>query len=482
MKKTVKKAVQKAMPKPDLALMGLADAARAVAQGKVTAQALTEACLARITDWQPRVNAFLKLEADAALKAAKAVDRARKRGAKLGRLAGVPLAHKDMYYRAGKETSCGSAIRRHWKATETATALQRLDAEGALDLGRLNMAEFAFGPTGHNYHYGHAHNPWNTDRITGGSSSGSAAAVAARMVFGALGSDTGGSIRQPAHYCGLVGMKPTWGRVSRAAAMPLSFSLDTVGPLTRRVEDSALLMEILAGADPRDPTASMQAVGAYVAAAKSGAVRGLKLAVPRRYFWDKLNKPSAECLEAALKLLSKLGVKIVEMTPPDMEMVTAASFVMISAEAAALHASWLRTRPNLYSDQVRGRLENGLAVSAADYIDSQRWRSEATAAFLKAMNGADAVFAPVADRPAPTIEETDVAGKPEAAKTIAALTRLTRPINYLGLPAMTVPAGFVRGGLPIGFQLIGKPFDEAMLYRIAGAYEAKQPCHQQVPV
>ena len=211
------------------ATLGLIEAARAVAQGRISAQALTEACLARIADWQPRVNAFIKLEADAALKAAKVVDRARKRGAKLGKLAGVPLAHKDMYYRAGRETSCGSAIRRHWKAEDTATALQRLDAVGALDLGRLNMAEFAFGPTGHNYHYGHARNPWNTDRITGGSSSGSAAAVAARMVFGALGSDTGGSIRQPSHYCGLVGMKPTWGRVSRAAAMPLSYSLDTVG-------------------------------------------------------------------------------------------------------------------------------------------------------------------------------------------------------------------------------------------------------------
>lgn len=461
--------------------LGLAEAARAVAKGQTSAQALTEASLARIAEWQPKVNAFLKLEGEAALKAAKAVDRARKRGVKLGRLAGVPLAHKDMYYRAGKESTCGSAIRRHWKATETATALQRLDAEGALDLGRLNMAEFAFGPTGHNYHYGHAHNPWNTDRITGGSSSGSAAAVAARMVFGALGSDTGGSIRQPAHYCGLVGMKPTWGRVSRAAAMPLSYSLDTVGPLTRRVEDSALLMEILAGADPRDPTASSLPVDAYVKAVQSGAVRGLKIALPRRYFWDKLNKPSAELLEGALKVFVKLGVKIIEMTPPDMEMITAASFVMVSAEASALHASWLRTRPSLYSDQVRGRLENGLALSAVDYIDSQRWRSEATAAFLKAMNGADAVFAPVADKPAPTIAETDVAGKPEAAKTIAALTRLTRPINYLGLPSMTIPAGFVRGGLPVGFQLIGKPFDEAMLYRLGGAFESRQPTYEQVP-
>jgi aspartyl-tRNA(Asn)/glutamyl-tRNA(Gln) amidotransferase subunit A len=473
--------MSKAIKSDALINLGLVEAVRAVAKGQVTAQALAEASLVRIAEWQPRVNAFLKLEGEAALKAAKAVDRAGKRGAKLGRLAGVPLAHKDMYYRAGQETSCGSAIRRHWRAAETATALQRLDGEGALDLGRLNMAEFAFGPTGHNYHYGHARNPWNTDRITGGSSSGSGAAVAARMVFGALGSDTGGSIRQPAHYCGLVGIKPTWGRVSRAACMPLSYSLDTVGPLTRRVEDSALLMEILAGADPRDPTASSLPVDAYLKAAQSGAVRGLKLAVPRRYFWDKLSKPSAECLEKALAGFARMGVKIIDMTPPDMDMITAAAFVMISAEAAAIHAPWLRTRPNLYSDQVRGRLENGLALSAIDYIDAQRWRSEAIAAFLKAMTGADAVFAPVADKPAPLLAETDVAGKPEAAKTIATLTRLTRPINYLGLPAMTVPAGFVRGGMPIGFQLIGRPFDEAMLYRLGGAFEARHPTYEVMP-
>ena len=482
-KKVVKKvAAKKTVPAADLALMGLAEAARAVAQGKVTSQALTEACLARIEDWQPRVNAFLQVEAEAALKAAKAVDRARKRGAALGRLAGVPLAHKDMFYRTGKQSSCGSAIRRHWKATETATVLQRLDAEGALDFGRLNMAEFAFNPTGHNVHYGPARNPWNTDRITGGSSSGSAAAVAARMVFGALGSDTGGSIRQPSHYCALVGMKPTWGRVNRAHAMPLSYSLDTIGPLTRRIEDSALLMEILAGADPCDPTASREPVGGYVAAAKSGAVRGLKLAVPRRYFWDKLNRPSAEALEAALKSFSKLGVKIVEITPPDMEMITAAAMVMVSAEAAALHAPWLRTRPHLYGDQLRARLENGLALSAIDYIDSQRWRGEAIAAFLKSMGDADAIFAPVADRPAPGIAETDVAGRPEAGKLVATLTRLNRPINYLGLPSLAVPAGFVRGGMPVGFQLIGRPFAEAMLYRFGGAYEAAQPVWQSVPV
>lgn len=465
----------------DLALMGLADASRALSSGKVTAQALTEACLARIDAWQPRLNAFVEVDSDGALAAAKAVDRARKRGIRLGRLAGLPLAHKDMYYRKGRKSGCGSAIRRNWKAIETATALQKLDAEDALDLGRLNMAEFAYGPTGHNYHSGHVCNPWSVDCITGGSSSGSAAAVAARLVFGALGSDTGGSIRLPSHYCGLVGMKPTWGRISRFGAMPLSYSLDTVGPLTRRVEDSALLLEILAGPDPRDPTASSEAVGAYVAAARSGAVRGLKIAVPRDYFWDKLDRESEACLENALKLFSKLGVKVVRMSSGDMETVTAAATVMISAEASALHAPWLRTRPSLYSDQVRARLENGLVLTAVDYIDSLRWRSEAIANFIGAMKDADAVFVPVADGPAPTIAETDAAGSSDAARIIAGVTRLTRPFNYLGLPAMTVPAGFTRTGLPLGFQLVGRPFDETMLYRLGGAFEAHQPTHERAP-
>jgi len=465
----------------DPALLSLTQAVAALKAGKVTSQALVEASLARVAEWQPKVNAFIKLEADAALKAAKAADRARKRGAKLGPLAGLPLAHKDMFYRKGKETSCGSAIRRHWKGPETATVLERLDEAGALDLGRLNMAEFAFNPTGHNYHYGHAGNPWNPARITGGSSSGSAAAVAARMVYGALGSDPGGSIREPAHLCGLVGMKPTWGRVSRAGCMPLSFSLDTIGPLTRTVADNALMLRLLAGADPRDATASLKAVPDYVAAAKPGSLRGLKLAVPRAFFWDKMSKPIGVVLEAAIMTFSKLGAKIIEVTPPDMNQITAAANVVVSSEAAAIHGPWLKTRPQLYSEALRARLEIGLALSAVDYIDALRWRSTAIASWLSATQEADAVFTPVVAAPTPTIAETDLAGRPEAMMLIASLTRLVRPINYLGLPGLTVPAGFVRGGMPAGFQLVGQPFGEATLYRFAGAFEAKIPLHEVTP-
>ncbi|WP_430397299.1 amidase [Ferrovibrio sp.] len=465
----------------DIALLSLTDAVAALKSGKVTSQALVEAALARTAEWQPKVNAFIKLESETALKAAKAADRARKRGAKLGPLAGIPLAHKDMFYRQNKESSCGSAIRRHWKADKTATVLERLDTAGALDLGRLNMAEFAFNPTGHNYHYGHAGNPWNPSRITGGSSSGSAAAVGARLIYGALGSDTGGSIREPAHLCGIVGMKPTWGRVSRYGCMPLSWSLDTIGPMTRRVADNALLLKILAGADPNDPTAALEAVPDYVAAAKPGSLRGLKLAVPRAFFWDKMSKPTGQVLEQAIATFSKLGAKIIEMTPPDMDMITAAANIVISTEAASIHGPWLKTRPHLYSDAMRARVENGLALSAVDYADALRWRSIAIAGWLRAMNGADAVFAPVVAAATPSIAETDLAGRPEAAKLIASLTRLVRPINYLGLPGLTVPAGFVRGRMPVGFQLVGQPFGEATLYRFAGAFEAKVPAYEEVP-
>ncbi len=463
------------------AFLSLTEAVAALKKGSVTSQALVEAALDRIRHWQPKVNAFIKLEAEGALKAAKAADRARKRGAKLGPLAGIPLAHKDMFYRKGKETTCGSAIRRHWKADVTATVLQKLDAAGALELGRLNMAEFAFNPTGHNYHYGHCGNPWKPDRITGGSSSGSASAVAARLVYGALGSDTGGSIREPAHLCGLVGLKPTWGRVSRYGCMPLSYSLDTIGPITRRVADNALLMQLLAGADPNDPTAANEAVQDYLAASRPGSLRGLKLAVPRVFFWDKVNKSAAQLLEQALTTFSKLGARIVEMQPPDMDMVTAAANIVVSAEAAAIHGPWMKTRQQLYSEALRARLENGLAISAVDYVDAQRWRSMAIAGWLKAMNGADAVFTPVVAAATPSIAETDLAGKPEAAKVIASLTRLARPINYLGLPGLTAPAGFPRDRMPMGFPLIGKPFAEAMLYRFAGAFEAKVPVHEAVP-
>jgi aspartyl-tRNA(Asn)/glutamyl-tRNA(Gln) amidotransferase subunit A len=264
------------------ALMSLTSVAQAIAHKQVSSREATQSCLDRIAQWQPRLNAFMAIEPEAALAAADAADADLAKDNHRGALHGVPLAHKDMYYEAGKVVTCGSRIRRDFVATTTSTALQRLKDAGTVRLGSLQMAEFAYGPTGHNAHYGPVHNPWGLDHITGGSSSGSGSAVAARLTFAALGSDTGGSIRMPAHFCGVTGLKTTVGRISRAGAMPLSQSLDTVGPLARSVEDCALLLGLMAGADPDDPTAVTGPVPDYGAAA-TGSIKGLTIGVPRLF-------------------------------------------------------------------------------------------------------------------------------------------------------------------------------------------------------
>src|SRR6266852_6504223 len=250
------------------ALMTLTAVAKAIADKQLSSHEVTRACLHRIAQWQPHLNAFMEIEAEAALKASDEADAALAKDHRRGALHGVPLAHKDMYYDAGKVVTCGSLIRRDFVPRTTSTALQRLKDAGTIRLGSLQMVEFAYGPTGHNVHYGAVHNPWNVDHITGGSSSGSGAAVAARLTFAALGSDTGGSIRMPAHFCGVTGLKTTVGRISRAGAMPLSQSLDTVGPLARSAQDCALLLALMAGADPEDPTAVAGPVPDYAAAAQ----------------------------------------------------------------------------------------------------------------------------------------------------------------------------------------------------------------------
>src|ERR1700746_2293665 len=263
----------------EIALMSLTAVAKAIAEKRLSSHEVTRACLHRIAQWQPRLNAFMAIEAEAAMKAADDADAALAKGESHGPLHGVPLAHKDMYYDAGRVVTCGSAIRRDFVATSTSTALQRLKDAGTIRLGSLQMSEFAYGPTGHNAHYGPVHNPFAPDHITGGSSSGSGSAVAARLTFAALGSDTGGSVRMPAHFCGATGLKTAYGRVSRAGAIPLSQSLDTVGPLARTAEDCALLLGLMAGADPEDPTASTAAVPDYMSATKE-SIKGLRIGVP----------------------------------------------------------------------------------------------------------------------------------------------------------------------------------------------------------
>jgi len=472
------------MRNDDRSLWELSEIADAIAAGRITSVEATEACLARIDLWQPRTNAFLRVYKDKALAQAKAMDAELAAGKRRGPLHGVPMAHKDMYYRKGEISTGGSGIRRDWRAPVTATVLDKLDAAGVVELGFLNMAEFAAGPTGHNVHHGHCRNPWDATRVTGGSSSGSGASVAARMVYGALGSDTGGSIRLPASACGVVGMKATYGRVSRAGAVARSWTLDHVGPLTRTVRDNARLLAILAGRDPNDSTTSDKPVPDYEALL-DGGVSGLKigLALPN----DgpaPLEAQIGAAVQAAADTLGKLGAKITTATLPDFTALYRAAEVMVKCEAAAMHRPWMEKMPEAYANQVRTRMEAGFFIPATQYIDALRLRAHFVTEFLEtAMAGVDAVLLPAIPFPIPTLEETDTEtkGGPAVLKMVAGFTGLTRPFNTLGIPALSVPCGFDSNGAPIGMQLVGRPFDEATLYRIGHAYQGATDFHQKVP-
>jgi aspartyl-tRNA(Asn)/glutamyl-tRNA(Gln) amidotransferase subunit A len=462
------------------ALMSLTSIAKAIADKQFSSREVTQSCLDRIARWQPHLNAFMAIEAEDALKAADAADAMLAKGGRRGVLHGVPLAHKDMYYEAGRVVTCGSRIRRDFVATTTSTALQRLKDAGTVRLGSLQMAEFAYGPTGHNAHYGPVHNPFALDRITGGSSSGSGSAVAARLTFAALGSDTGGSVRMPAHFCGVTGLKTTVGRISRAGAMPLSQSLDTVGPLARTAEDCAVLLRLMAGADPADPTAISGIVPDYAAATMESS-RGLTIGVPTTFYVDDLDAEVAGILDATLAVLAREGVNIVKVELPDQRQLSGASQLVLAVEAAAFHKRWMIERPQDYGPQVLMRLQNGLAIPGVSYLEALRWRGQALAAHRAAVAGVDAVIAPVSPVPAPTIAESDVGNSQDAEAVIQRLTRFTRPINYLGLPALSIPCGFTRGGLPVGMQLVGRSFDETTLLRFGAAFQRATDFHEKVP-
>jgi aspartyl-tRNA(Asn)/glutamyl-tRNA(Gln) amidotransferase subunit A len=463
----------------DPTLLSLTELAAAIHTRKVSSVEATKACLARIEAWQPVLNAFVRIEAEEALKLAEAADAALARGEATGFLHGVPLAHKDMYYSKGKVAGCGTKLREDWIAPTTSTAVARLEAAGAFRIGALHMAEFAYGPTGHNAYLGHARNPWHPEKVTGGSSSGSAAAVAARLVPAALGSDTGGSIRLPAHFCGISGFKPTYGRVSRANAMPLSFTLDTVGPLAQTAADCALIMNAIAGPDPLDPTTL--GAPAWNTDKSLETPKGLTIGVPSSFYVDDLEADVAAALDAALETLARLGHNIVKVDLPDQTLVAAAALLVLAVEATACHAATLRERPQDYGAQVKARLENGLAYSAVEYLEALRWRGPALAAHLEATAKADVIIAPASRAVAPSIVDTDVGGGPNAEATIVGITRFMRPINYLGLPVLVVPAGHSADNMPIGLQLIGRPFADETLTALGIAFQGVTDHHKRMP-
>jgi aspartyl-tRNA(Asn)/glutamyl-tRNA(Gln) amidotransferase subunit A len=465
----------------DLLNLSLTEIAQAIRRKKVSSLEVTRACLERAQAVQPTVNCFIAIEAEDALRAARAADRAIKRGAKLGPLHGVPLAHKDMYYRAGRITTGGSKILRDYRPNVTATVATRMADAGAIWLGTLNMAEFAANPTGHNDHWGDCCNPWNPAHITGGSSSGSGAAVAARVCYGALGSDTGGSIRLPAAANGVVGLKPTYGRVSRYALLPRAWSLDTVGPLTRTVRDSARLTAVIAGVDANDPTASTQPVPRYEKLL-DGRVRGLKIGVPRSRYREGITADVERAMDDSLAVLRRCGARIVEVDVPDPQHTYQLTNAILQVESATIYANWLRERPQDFSLVVRTRSEAGLLVPAVSYLEALNARARIAAEFVQQVfSRVDVLHAPVMTMPLPTRAETALGGTGDVMAMMARITRNTRPINFLGLPSLAVPAGFADNGLPVGFQLVGRPFDEATLFRVGDAYQRETGWHLRAP-
>ena len=470
------------MMRNDIAYLSLIDVAAAIAKRQLSSVEVTTNCLNRFEKYDKRLNCIAGVDPEAALNTAKNADKELASGRVQGPLHGVPLAHKDMFYRAGRISACGSAILRDFVPSKTATVLLRLDQVGALDIARLNMVEFALGPTGHNEITVTPHNPWKEGYITGGSSSGPACAVAAGLVYGSLGSDSGGSVRIPAACCGLVGIKPSYGRVSRYGAMPLSFSLDHIGPLTRTVSDCALLTQIIGGCDPNDPTSDQRPVPHYLKSIEKG-VRGIRLGLPDSYFYDNISPDVMRLIEDSVEVFRRAGAKIKEVKIPS-NISTANSLVNIimSAEAATIHKKWLRERNEDYGSQTLSRLIPGLFYSATNYLEALNLRHQILTEFSESVfDDVDLLHIPTLAVAVPKIADTQVSKNSKLMDFINNFTHCTRPINFLGLPSISVPAGFTNNGLPNAFQLVGRPFDENLLFRVARAYERETQWVSKIP-
>lgn len=468
----------------DLTQLSLTEVAAAIASRKTSSVEVTRACLDRIDQWQPSRNCFIRIDREAALADAAECDRHLASGNHpIGPLHGVPLAHKDIFYRASQISTAGSEIRRDWVATETATVLSRLDAAGAIQIGTLNMSEFAAGPTGHNMHYGNCANAYHRDYMAGGSSSGSGSAVGARLIYGSLGSDTGGSVRLPAAANGVLGLKPTYGRVSLHGALARAWSLDHVGLLTRTAADCARMLTVIAGPDPNDSTASKRPVPDY-SASLTRSIKGVRIGVPDPAALGAIDDQVAAALEASLTVLQQLGAIVVQVPFADMSRLFRVAETIIKCEGASMHRPWLVKHAKDYTPLVRSRIEAGLLIPATQYIDALRLRKHLTAEFMDTtLAGVDVLHMPVMPFPVPTIAESEVEDTGDAVrKLIARITTLTRPMNLLGLPALSVPCGFCDRGLPIGFQLVGHPFQEGTLLGIAHAFQQVTDYHLQQPV
>ena len=467
----------------DLFWSSMTELARLIATKAVSPVEVVRVHLDRIAAHDAALRSYITVCADAALAAAREAEGVLMAGRPLGPLHGVPYALKDLYDTAGIKTTGGSKVLADRVPTVDATAVRRLAEAGAILLGKLNMVEFAYGPEGFNPHYGDARNPWDraTHRLTGGSSSGSGAAVAAGLTPGALGSDTGGSIRIPASLCGITGLKPTYGRVSRSGVLPLAWSMDHVGPMTRTAADAALMLTAMAGYDPADASTSVLPVPDY-RAALTGDVKGLRVGLLRGFFLDGAAPEVRSAVETAARTLAAAGAVVDEVSLAQMTSTAPAAFAIVGSEALAYHADTLRARAGDYDPEVARRLKMAAFISGRHYVRAQQVRGLIRADVDAALARRDVLLAPSTPMPAPTVDERQVTLGDGPSPVRPALIRFTQPFNLSGHPACSVPCGFTAGGLPIGLQIVGRPFDEATVLRAADAFQRLTDFHARRPV
>jgi aspartyl-tRNA(Asn)/glutamyl-tRNA(Gln) amidotransferase subunit A len=468
------------MSTDNLALMDIATLAPLIAAGEVSPVEVMQSQLARIEALNPELNAYISLYPDDALAAAREAEAEVAAGRYRGPLHGIPMAVKDLFQVAGMERTCGSKILAEGVANSDATSVARLREAGAIMLGLLNLHEFAFGPTGINPHVGTALNPWNTERVCGGSSSGSGCATAAHLAMATLGSDTGGSIRIPAALCGVVGLKQTYGLASRAGIYPLCESLDHGGPLTRTVRDAALVLDAIAGVDPADPSTAGASIADYTALL-GRPLDGLRIGVPRDFYFDRLHPEVEVAVQAALAVLEDLGALVEEAVLPCNREAVQGWNVMAMAEARTVHGGHLRDRADDLSPDVNERLRLGEGLTATDYIKARQSRSRARQEMAGVLARTPILAMPTAVIPSVPIDSGSIMVGDKEVIGWKALGQLTRLACFTGQPAISVPCGFTQDGLPIGLQLLGPWFEEPLLLQVADAYEQATEWHQRRP-
>ena len=459
----------------------ITELSEAIRGKEVSPVQVTRTYLDRIRQLDGTLGAFITVMEDAALAQAAEAERSIEAGDYRGPLHGIPVAIKDIIYTRGVLTSAGSRVLNDHVPDEDSTIVERLNQAGAVLLGKLNLSEFATGGT-IEHPYGTPHNPWDTGRSPGGSSSGSGVAVAAGLCAGALGSDTGGSIRGPSHLCGIVGIRPTYGRVTRHGVVPMAWSLDTVGPMTRTVRDCALMLGAIAGQDPRDTSSSPEPVPDYVAS-MDGGIRGLRIALIKEMFeFEGLDGEVGSAVQRAVGVLDELGASSDDVSLPMVERSPAVFIAVADVEAASFHSRWLAERGHEYDWSTRMRLEAATLIPASVHLKAQRARAALRRELLDVLDRFDAIIVPTGPGPAPPLESsTGRQGGYYQGKADLGRRMYTSPAALAGLPALSVPCGFTESGLPVGMQIIGSPFDEASLFRLGHAYESATRWHTMHP-